>query len=82
MRKEHVPRNLAYSYQGVHTEKALNLKKTKSKYLNCTKSAMIIVHMTSFSFRCTNGNFYVALGSSMGLALLVWVGGALLKQVL
>ena len=33
------------------------------------------------SFRCTNGDFYVALGSSMGFALLVWVGG-LLKQVL
>ena len=26
--------------------------------------------------------FYVALGSSMGLALWVWVGGGLLKQVL
>ena len=39
MRKENVPRNLAYNYQGVHTEKTLNLKKTKSKYLNCTKSA-------------------------------------------
>ena len=24
--------------------------------------------------RCTNGDFYVALGSSMGLALLVWEG--------
>ena len=34
------------------------------------------------SFRCTNGDFYVALGSSMGLALLVWVGGGLLKRVL
>ena len=33
-------------------------------------------------FRCTNGDFYVALGSSMGLALLVWVGGGLLKRVL
>ena len=32
--------------------------------------------------RCTNGDFYVALGSSMGLALLVWVGGGLLKRVL
>ena len=28
-----------------------------------------------------NGEFYVALGSSMGLALLVWVGGGLLKRV-
>ena len=35
-----------------------------------------------FVFRCTNGDFYVALGSSMGLALLVWVGGGLLKRVL
>ena len=34
------------------------------------------------SFGCTNGGFYVALGSSMGLALLVWVGGGLLKRVL
>ena len=42
---------------------------------------MIIVHMTSFSFRCTDGDFYVALGSSMGLALSVWVGGGLVKRV-
>ena len=34
------------------------------------------------TFRCTNRDFYVALGSSMGLALLVWVGGGLLKRVL
>ena len=34
------------------------------------------------SFRCTDRDFYVALGSSMGLALLVWVGGHLLKRVL
>ena len=33
-------------------------------------------------FRCTNGDFYVALDSSMGLALSVWVGCDLLKQVL
>ena len=33
-------------------------------------------------FRCTNGDFYVALGSSRGLALFVWVGGGLLKRVL
>ena len=33
------------------------------------------------TFRCTNGEFYVALGSSMRLALLVWVGGSLLKRV-
>ena len=33
----------------------------------------------SGSFRCTNENFYVALGSSMSLALLVW-GGGLLKR--
>ena len=32
-------------------------------------------------FRCTNGDVYVALGSSMGLALLVWEGGGLLKRV-
>ena len=38
--------------------------------------------LTHTSFRCTNGDFYVALGSSMGLALLVWVGGGLLKRVL
>ena len=29
----------------------------------------------SATFRCANEDFYVALGSSMGLALLVWVGG-------
>ena len=34
------------------------------------------------TFRCTYGDFYVALGSSMSLALLVWVGGGLLKRVL
>ena len=34
------------------------------------------------TFRCTNGDFYVALGSGMVLALLVWVGGGLLKRVL
>ena len=28
----------------------------------------------ALSFRCTNGDFYVALGSSMGLALSVRVG--------
>ena len=33
-------------------------------------------------FRCADGDFYVALGSSMSLALLVWVGGGLLKLVL
>ena len=33
-------------------------------------------------FRCTNEDFYVALGSSRGLALLVWVGCDLLKRVL
>ena len=36
----------------------------------------------SATFRCANEDFYVALGSSMGLALLVWVGGGLLKRVL
>ena len=34
------------------------------------------------AFRCTNGDFYVALGSSVGLTLLVWVGGGLLKRAL
>ena len=38
--------------------------------------------ITVHTFRCTNGDFYVALGSSMSLALLVWIGGGLLKQVL
>ena len=32
--------------------------------------------------RCTSGDFYVALGSNMSLALLVWVGGCLLKRFL
>ena len=36
----------------------------------------------NISFRCTNGDFYVALSSSMGLALLVWVGSGWLKRVL
>ena len=34
------------------------------------------------SFRCTIGDFYMALGSSKGLALWVSVGGGLLKRVL
>ena len=34
------------------------------------------------TFRYINRDFYVALGSSMGLALLAWVGGGLLKRVL
>ena len=37
--------------------------------------------LTDMTFRCTNGDFYVALGSSMGLAFLVWVGDRLLKRV-
>ena len=39
-------------------------------------------HSGILSFRCTNEDFYVALGSSRGLALFVWVGGGLLKRVL
>ena len=38
--------------------------------------------MAIAAFRCTNGDFYVALGSSMGLELLVLVGVGLLKRVL
>ena len=34
------------------------------------------------TFKWINGDFYVALGSSMGLTLLVWVGGGLLKRFL
>ena len=36
----------------------------------------------AFAFRCTNKDFYVALGTSMGSAIMVWVGGGLLKRVL
>ena len=39
---------------------------------------IILNEQTSFMY----GDFYVALGSSMGLALLVWVGDGLLKWVL
>ena len=38
--------------------------------------------LLDYSKRWTNGIFYVALGSSMSLALMVWKGGGLLKQVL
>ena len=38
--------------------------------------------MMVITFKYTNGDFYVALGSSMCLALLVWVGGGLLKRIL
>ena len=41
-----------------------------------------VVETVLDAFRCTNEGFYVALGSSMSLALLVWRGGGLLKRVL
>ena len=41
----------------------------------------VLAHSMAIAFRCTNGDFYVALGSSMGLAFLVWIGGGLLKRV-
>ena len=41
----------------------------------------VFAHSMAIAFRCTNGDFYVALGSSMGLAFLVWIGGGLLKRV-
>ena len=41
-----------------------------------------VFSLSNYSFRCTNGDFYVALGSSVSLALLVWVGGGLLKLFL
>ena len=37
---------------------------------------------TNSGSECINGDFYVALGYSIGLALLVWIGGGLLKRVL
>ena len=48
--------------------------------LLCTRHCEVKTFL--FTFRCTNGEFYVALGSSMSLTLLVWVGGGLLKRVL
>ena len=33
-----------------------------------------VILSSKISFRCANRGFYVALGSSMGLALFVWVG--------
>ena len=38
--------------------------------------------LTDVTFGCANGDFYVTLGSSTGLALLVWVGHGLLKRFL
>ena len=38
--------------------------------------------LTDMTFRCANEDFYVTLGSSMGLAFLVWVGYGLLKRFL
>ena len=52
------------------------------KLHNLTQYTALKIGGTKSSFRCTNGDFYVALGSSMSLALLVWVGGGLLKRVL
>ena len=43
---------------------------------------MYLTLTTGRTFRCAIGDFYVALGSSISLALLVWVGGNLLKRVL
>ena len=50
-------------------------------------SILVICHRVfiltdSCQFRCANGDCSVALGSSMCLALLVWVGGGLLKWIL
>ena len=52
------------------------------KLHNLTQYTALTIGGKKSSFRCTNGDFYVALGSSMSLALLVWVGGGLLKRVL
>ena len=43
---------------------------------------MYLTLTTGRTFRCTNGDFYVALGSSVSLELLAWIGGGLLKRVL
>ena len=43
---------------------------------------VIIITSSRISFRCTNGDFHVALGSSMNLARMVWVGGGRFKEVL
>ena len=54
--------------------------------LNACQQVICSVYNTEIlvivAFGRTNGDFYVALGSSMGLAVLVWVGGGLLKRVL
>ena len=51
--------------------------------LTCfTKFSQVLLLCSMLPCRCTNGDFYLALGSSRGLALLVWVGGSLLKRVL
>ena len=42
------------------------------EYKACSKK--FLCQYKVISFRCTNGDFYVALGSSKCLALLVWVG--------
>ena len=61
----------------------VTLKCTLASYLVLFGSYIFYAYKTLLStFRCTNGDFYVALGSSTGLALLVWVGGGLLKRVL
>ena len=43
---------------------------------------MYLTLTTGRTFRCTIGDFDVALGSSVSLALLVWVGDGLLKWIL
>ena len=53
------------------------------KIVKSQTAVLLLQYLTGeISFRCTNGDFYEALGSSMVLALLVWVGGGLLKRVL
>ena len=47
----------------------------------CVSHLVIQQKTVKTRISCTNGYFYVTLGSSMGLALLVWVGGGLLKRV-
>ena len=56
------------------------VKSTKYKLINSCNFIHLLVAKNQH-LGALNGDFYVALGSSMGLALLIWVGGGLLKQV-
>ena len=68
--------------QGQYKERKFTFDENMiAKYLSQVKGCNFLLpaDMNNRAFRCTNGDFYVALGSRMGSALLVWVGSWYVK---